>query len=273
MDMHASNYCYLNGELLPYKDLNFHISDLAFQRGYGVFDFFRSRNGSIPWLRDYRERLFSSLEKAGLDTDLDPAQFESIIRELQHKNGLENGAFKIIVTGGYSDNLEFVTGKANVAVLNLEWRKPPLESFEHGVNLISEYFVRPNPEIKSLYYLNTLRLEKKLREYQAVDVLYHTESISEASRANLFFVKDGHIITPASNILKGITRKQLLALVKNIRVEEIRIDQLYDFDEIFMTSTSRDVTPVVRVEGRAIGKGTPGPLTREIMSAFQAQGW
>lgn len=270
LNMKTSYYCYFNGELLRYEDVNFHLSDLAFQRGYGVFDFFRSRKGKIPWLKDYRDRLFSSLEKAGIESDLNEEQFESIIHDLQQKNKLANGAFKVIVTGGYSDNLESVTGKANVVIMNMEWRKPPVEAFEQGVNLISENFVRPNPEIKSLYYLNTLRLQKKLREYKAVDVLFHTDIISEASRANLFFIKEGQVYTPASNILKGITRKQVLALFSDIKVEDIQSDRLYDFDEIFMTSTSRDVTPVVRVEGKAIGKGRPGPVTREIMAKFQA---
>ena len=271
--MKQSKYCYFNGELLPYKDVNLHISDLVFQRGYGVFDFFRSRKGSIPWLKDYRERLFSSLEKSAIESDLDAEQFESIINTLQQKNGMENGAFKVIVTGGYSDNLESVSGKANVVILNLDWTRPPKEAFEKGVNLISENFVRPNPEIKTLYYLNTLRLQKKLREFKAVDVMFHSDIISEASRANLIFIKAGHVYTPASNILKGITRKQVLTIFPEIIVEDIGTDQLYDFDEMFMTSTSRDVTPVVAVEGKKIGNGTPGPKTKEIMAAFQAKGY
>ena len=271
--MNRSNYCYFNRVLLRYEDVNLHISDLLFQRGYGVFDFFRSRSGKLPWLHDYRERLFNSLEKSGIKTDFGKDQFFSIIQTLQKKNKLENGAFKIIVTGGYSDNLESVSGPANVVILNLDWKKPPAETFEKGVNLISENFVRPNPGIKSLYYLNTLRLQQKLREYEAVDVLFHQHHISEASRANLFFVKDGQVKTPASDILPGITRKQVLSIFPEIKVEDIAADQLYDFDEMFLTSSSRDVTPVVAVEGREIGTGRPGPVTREIMAGFQAQGW
>ncbi len=271
--MNPTNYCYFNRALIRYEDVNLHISDLLFQRGYGVFDFFRSRNGKHPWLHDYRERLFNSLEKSGIKTDLNKDQFSSIIQTLQQKNKLENGAFKVIVTGGYSDNLESVSGPANVLILNLDWKKPPAESFEKGVNLISENFVRPNPDIKSLYYLNTLRLQQKLREYKAVDVLFFQHHISEASRANLFFVKDGQVKTPASDILPGITRKQVLSIFPEIKVEDIAADQLYDFDEMFLTSSSRDVTPVVEVEGQKIGKGIPGPVTREIMAGFLAQGW
>ena len=116
-------------------------------------------------------------------------------------------------------------------------------------------------------------VHKKLREYGAVDVLFHTQTISETSRANLFFVKEGQVYTPASHILKGITRKQVLSIVGNIRVEDIEAGRLYDFDEMFLTSTSRDVTPVVSVEGKRIGNGTPGPVTREIQAAFHTKGW
>lgn len=271
--MNPSNYCYFNGVLERYENIKLHVSDLLFQRGYGVFDFFRSRRGSVPWLSDYQDRLFSSMEKADIETDLEKDQFRDIIQTLQQKNKLENGAYKVIVSGGYSDNLESVSGPANVMILNLDWKKPPAESFNSGVKLISENFVRPNPKIKSLYYLNTLRLQKKLREFSAVDVLFYRTHISEASRANLFFIKDGKVITPASDILMGITRKQVLSICPEISVEDIKTDQLYEFDEMFMTSSSRDVTPVVSVEGRAIGSGKPGPVTREIMEAFKAQGW
>jgi len=106
-----------------------------------------------------------------------------------------------------------------------------------------------------------------------VDVLFHTDRISEASRANLFFVKNGEVSTPVSDILKGITRKQVLSMFSEIRLEDIGTDRLYDFDEIFLTGTSRDITPVVSVEGQVIGNGRPGPVTREIQAAFRAKGW
>lgn len=271
--MNHSNYCYFNGDLVRYRDLYIHVSDLLFQRGYGIFDFFRSREGSIPWLNEYVNRLYNSLELSSIQVDLHPEQFISVIHELQQKNTLTNGAFKVIVSGGYSDNLDTATGKANLLILNIPWKRPGKESCQEGVNLISEEFVRPNPEIKTLFYFNTLKLHKKLKKFQAADVLFHTNMISEASRANLFFVKGDQVYTPASDILKGITRKMVLSLFPEILVEDIDTGKLYDFDEMFMTSTTRDVTPVVAVEGRKIGKGVPGPLTRKIRDAFITKGW
>lgn len=271
--MNQSNHCYFNGDLVPYDKIHLHVSDLLFQRGYGVFDYFRSRNGSLLWLEDYVERLFTSVALSGIKMDLDRNQFKSVIHELQGINNLANGAFKVLVSGGYSDNLDSVTGQPNIVVLNLAWTPPPEDTFTRGVNLIRDEYVRPNPEVKTLFYFNRLKLQNKLRKFNAVDVLYHTNRISEASRANLFFVKDGRVSTPASDILKGITRKHVLSLFGEINVEDIQADRLYGFDEIFMTSTSQDVTPVVSVEGKKIGTGIPGPVTREIFAAFRAKGW
>lgn len=267
--MKPPNYCFFNGDLVPYPDLYLHVTDLLFQRGYGVFDFFRCRKGQLLWLDDYVERLFNSLEIAGIESGMDREQFIAAVHSLQQKNDLLNGAFKVIVTGGYSENLESATGQANFVILNIPWNSPPETSFEKGVNLIRENYVRPNPEVKTLYYFNTLRLQKKLKKYHAVDVMYHTEQISEASRANLFFVKGGRVSTPASQILNGITRKQLLSAFAEIGVEDIEAESLYDYDELFLTSTSRDVTPVISVEGKKIGKGVPGPVTREIQANFR----
>jgi branched-subunit amino acid aminotransferase/4-amino-4-deoxychorismate lyase len=271
--MNPSNYCYFNGALVRYEDIHLHVSDLLLQRGYGVFDFFRIRNGIIPWLADYTDRLYNSLTLSEIDIDLEPEQFSELISKLQEKNNMSEGAFKVIVTGGYSENLHGVTGPANVIILNVDWKKPPEKTFLEGVGLITEEFIRPNPEIKTLYYFNTLRLRKKLQTFDAADVLFYSDTISEASRSNLFFVKNGMVFTPARNILKGVTRKQVLAMFGEIRVEDVGIDQVYEFDEIFMTGTSRDITPVVFVEGRSIGKGMPGPVTREVQESFRKMGW
>ena len=271
--MSKSTVCYFNGDYIRFNDLKIHVSDLMFQRGYGIFDFFRTRNGQIPWLEDYMDRLFNSLELAALEILPNRNEFKEIIRELGQRNGLRNGAFKVIVTGGYSDSLDAVSGQANLIILNIPWMLPPEKSFIQGVSLLSYPFIRPNPEIKTLNYFNTLMLRKKMKEYNAVDILLHGDNISEASRANIFCIKNRTIYTPASNILPGITRKQVLSLIPEIILEDIPYSSLFEFDEVFITSTSRDVTPVVSVDGNKIGNGTPGKITREIIQQFRSKGF
>lgn len=267
--MNYSNWCLFNGELVQYGKFKMHVSDLLLQRSYGVFDFFRCRNGRFPWLDDYLDRLINSVEISGLDVSMDRTDFTSAIYQLQEKNFIPNGAFKFIVSGGYSDNLESVSGPPNIMILNRPWNPPLPETCEKGIGLISERFVRPNPEVKTLYYFNTLRLQKRMKEFNAADVLYYTDNITEASRVNLFFVKRGRISTPLTGILHGITRKQVLSLVPEIVVEEIPSGSLYDFDEIFLTSTTREVTPVISLDDKKIGRGERGPVTREIQALFQ----
>ena len=271
--MNRDYYCFFNGDLVKYKHVQIHVSDLQIQRGYGIFDYFRSRNGELLWLEDYQDRLFTSIALAGLEVGVDRSQFRTIIQDLHRRNGLANGAFKIMVTGGYSDTLDSISGPPNFLVLNIPWIQPPEKDFTAGVGLISEHFLRPNPEIKTLYYFNTLRLNKRLHVYQAVDVLFHTDTITEASRANLFFVRDNQVFTPSRDILEGITRRQVLSLLDEVQFAAIGIGQLFEFDEVFLTSTSRDITPVISVDGREIGSGKPGPVTREIQALFRAKGW
>jgi len=271
--MNPDYLCYLNGELLPYHKCRLHISDLQLQRGYGIFDYFRSRNGSIPWLDDYVDRLYNSIKLAKLETSLDQGQFKAVIQELQKKNKDEHGAFKVIVSGGYSESLESVTGEANFLILNVPWKRPAAETFEKGVQLLSMEYVRPSPEIKTLNYFNTMMMRHEMKKYDAVDLLYHTDTISEASRANVFFVKKGQLFTPSTKILYGITRKQVLSLLPDAHLKEIPYSQLYDFEEMFLSSTSRDITPVVGVKGRKIGTGKPGPMTLQVMQAFRERGW
>ncbi|MCF8225319.1 MAG: aminotransferase class IV [Bacteroidales bacterium] len=266
-------HCYFNGEMIRYADCKLHVSDLLIQRGYGVFDFFRSRQGDIHWLDDYTDRLFKSIKLSEFDISPEKEDFQAMVSNLQVKNKLHNGAFKVIVTGGESENLAEVSGSPDFIILNVPWKRPPLETFQNGVPLISYDYVRPNPEIKTLNYFNTLRLRKKMKEYGAVDVLFHNDRVSEASRANLFFVKNGSVTTPGDNILMGITRKQVMSIFREVRVVEIDAGSIFDFDEIFMASTTRDITPVVAVDGKKIGRGKPGPFTKEVQASFRERGY
>ena len=271
--MDGTNYCFFNGEFIRYRDLFLHVSDLQFQRGYGVFDFFRSRNGTLQWIDDYLDRLYTSLSLSGIEAAINGEELHSIIGRLQQLNDIKNEGFKVVVSGGFSTTLDSVTGPSNFLVLHTPWTRPPAETFSEGVRLIKTHYQRPNPEIKTLYYFTSLQLQEKLNQHQAVDVLYHTNHISEASRANIFLVKDGIIYTPATGILNGITRKQVLGLLGNVRVEDIETRHLFEFEEAFLTSTSRDITPVISIEGRKIGNGNPGPVTRDVQAAFYASGW
>jgi branched-subunit amino acid aminotransferase/4-amino-4-deoxychorismate lyase len=262
-------HCYINGTIKPYKECHLHISDLLIQRGYGVFDFFRVREGEIPWLEDYTDRLFNSIRYAGIESPVTRHEFLEAIDNLKQLNQSENSAFKVLVTGGYSEDLGTVSGHPNMLILHTSWSPLPAKTRQQGVALISDEFIRPNPEIKTMYYFNSLRLRRKMTEYGAADVLYHQDLVTETSRASIFCVRDGKIFTPAKNILEGITRKQVMRQFPEIEARDIRFDDFLQMDEVFITSTTRDITPVVSIDGKTIGNQTPGPVTRELQENFR----
>jgi branched-chain amino acid aminotransferase len=234
-----------------------------------VFDYFRAKDGYVQWLDDYLDRFYKSLSISELEIDLSRDEIKSVLSKIQDLNGLHESGFKIMVTGGYSDDLGSVNSKPNVFVLNIPYSKPSESAIKNGVSLITCKYVRPFAEAKTLNYFNSLQLHKKKKEYNAVDVLFHEECLSETSRGNIFLVKNGIINTPKNNILKGITRKHILELSPSIKIEDIKSEELFDFDEIFISSSNKDIMPVTYIDGIKIGDGKVGNLTKDLMHAFE----
>jgi branched-subunit amino acid aminotransferase/4-amino-4-deoxychorismate lyase len=271
----TDSICYFNGKLIHQKECDINISDLMIQRGYGVFDYFRSRNGKILWLDDYMKRLFNSINKSGFDFAFTKTQVIEIIEKLHKINNFKNSSFKVIVTGGYSNDLSNIQNQPNLVILNNKFQKPNIDFYRNGANLISFNFQRPDAEIKTLNYFTALKLQKQLTKYNASDVLYHDGSfIFETSRANIFCVKDDIIYTPKNGILKGITRSKVLDLLKphfRSLITDISYKGLFNFDEVFITSSSKDIMPIVQIDGNNISTGKVGIITREIMRMFDEE--
>jgi len=127
--------------------------------------------------------------------------------------------------------------------------------------------------VKTTFYLPSIALIPKLKASGAMEVLYHHNGlISETTRANIFLVKDGILSTPASGVLKGVTRKHVLEVAKGlmpVEEREIRLKELWESDEVFITGTSKHVAPVTEIDGRMIGDGRPGEITRLIAEAYE----
>ena len=272
--MHLENAtCYFNGEYLPYEQCNVHISDLGFQRGYGVFDFFRVRNGKAVHLDRYMKRLFNSIKDSGIQCNLSEESLKAIIRELRNINGYTNEGFKVIVSGGNALDCATYEGKATVVVLNFKF--PDINhdnAVDKKASLVTYKYTRPEATIKSLNYYTSVKQQSRLKQFKAIDVLYYDSYITEASRSNIFFIKKNKLITPKQGILKGITRSIILDIAKDlfeVEITDIRIDDLHKFDEVFITSSGKDVTPIISIDGHEINNGIVGEKTQFIMKAHQ----
>lgn len=261
-------YSFLNNEFFPADKTFVHVSDLAVQRGYGIFDFFKAINGKIPFLDDYFNRFYRSAEFMQLPVSLSREELKHVVYELLQRNGEANAGIKMVLTGGYSpDGYEIALPNLIITQHKLTMPSPAL--LDQGVKIITHEFRREMPLVKSINYTTGVWLQRAVKAAYAYDVLYHLNGeVSEFPRCNLFVVKEsGEIVTPITHVLEGVTRKNILSQA-GIKVTEAKVtltDVLFA-KEVFLTSTTKRVVPIVQVNDARIGTGKPGPAVQSILT-------
>lgn len=261
----SNRIAYLNGQFIKEENACLHISDLAIQRGYGIFDYCRTNNHIPVQLEDHIERFFQSADLMHLEMPVSRQELISIIYQLKNKNTIAQSGIRMLLTGGYSpDSYEIV--KPNLIILQHPLYLRSVGVFEKGIKVITHEYVREFPAAKTINYSMGIWLQQKIKEENAIDALYHQHGeVSEFPRANFFIItKDGMIATPKRNILQGITRKKIIELAsKDFPVEEriVTLNDIRAAKEAFMTSTTKRVLPIIQVDNTIIGDGHPGPIT------------
>lgn len=261
-------YCFAGDIIKDASQAFLHAQDIGLIRGYGVFDFFRTVNGVPLFGERYLDRFIRSAERAYLPLPYAKNELNDIIDELIRKNELIDGGVRMVLSGGLSEN-HFTPSGGSLFIFCELLSMPPSEKYERGVALQSVDYVRPMAEIKTTNYALPCMLSKKWKEGNIEDVLYyHQGKVSESSRSNLFMVKEGKLHTPKSDILHGITREQVIALADEVAVRDIYLDEILEADEVFITSTTKRILPVTRIDDKKIGPGKPGPITMDLLFAF-----
>lgn len=263
--------CYFNGAIARTADTQIQISDLGLLRGYGLFDYFRTYNRQ-PFQWDwYWERFFSSAQKMRLTIPVSKDEAHRIVLDLIERTHVSDMGVRFVLTGGYSpDSISVV--KPNLLIATEELHFTPAIQYEQGIKVILDDYVREMPEVKSTDYKRVILLADDIRAAGASDVLYHKNGeISELSRSNFFIFKGDTLITPNRHILYGITRRVVLQLAQaDFRVEErpVLLSDLYDADEAFTTSSTKQLLPITRVDDMRIGDGLPGERTKYLLKRF-----
>ncbi|WP_439883153.1 aminotransferase class IV [Pontibacter sp. MBLB2868] len=262
-------FAYLNSSFIPLSEACLHVSDLAIQRGYGVFDFIKVKGRKPLFLQQYLDRFHNSAGALYLRVPFQKQMLTTLIEELVHKNDLDTSGLKIILTGGYSEN-GYDPAEPNLLIQQQPLLLPPDELIQKGIKIITHEYVRELPQVKTINYTMGIRLQKAIREQEADEVLYHTNGIvTEFPRCNFFIVKqDGTVATPKHNVLPGITRRSVLELAsKKYKVVEgeITLDEVYKAKEVFLTSTTKRILPIVKIGEKAIGRGIPGNVTLDLL--------
>jgi D-alanine transaminase/branched-chain amino acid aminotransferase len=258
-------YSVVNKDFVLKNAASIPISDLSIQRGYGIFDFFRTINNEPVFLEDHLDRFFYSASQMQLDVYLNRTEIKQLIHQLIEKNNIGDSGMRITLTGGYSED-GYSLAKPNLLITQSAFTFNS-EIFNKGIKLIMFNHQRQLPSVKTIDYLMAIHLQPFIKSHNADDVLYYYENeITECPRSNFFIVtKSDEVLTPSKNILRGITRKKILGFSDvHVRETSVTLEDLKTAKEVFISSTTKNILPVLEIDGKTISNGKPGRITTHI---------
>lgn len=274
-------YVIVNGGVTDRVSAKVDIEDRGYQFGDGVYEVIRVYNGKMFTGKEHLNRLVESAKKIRMELPYTSEALAGMMEELISKNELQTGIVYMQFTRGTSPRNHVFPGTDVAPTFVAYTRKVarPEESMQKGVRTILDEDIRwLRCDIKSLNLLGNLLSKQKAAEAGCFEAILHRgQTVTEGSHSNISIIKDGVIIThPADNhILNGITRQKVLEVCNNeqISYEErsYTLDELFAADEVFSSGTTVEVMPVVEIEGKPVGNGEPGPMTRSLQELFKAE--
>ncbi len=271
---------YYNGEFMPSEQVSIHFEDRGYQFADGIYEVVRIYNNRLFHLQPHLERL--QLSAAGIELDLpwSAAELTEAMFRLVEENKPGDGIIYLQITRGVSPrNHKFPGDPKPVIIMYTREFKRPLENMQNGVTAITapdERWLRCN--IKSISLLpNVLAKQRASRADAYEAILVRNGKVTEGSSSNVLCVRGNMVYThPANNlVLNGITRQALARIVRQEGLhfveEAFDVPFLLGSDEAIDSSTTSEVTPIIRIDGHPIGTGTPGPVTRRLQAAFDRE--
>lgn len=274
---------WIDGKLFDKEDAKVSVYDHGLLYGDGIFEGIRVYGGRIFECEAHIDRLFDSARAIRLTIPLSRDEIRSAMEQTVKVNHFQDCYVRLVVTRGvgYLGLNPNKCPKGTVIVITDTIDMYPKEMYEKGMAVITASVIRnhPNalsPRVKSLNYLNNI-----LAKIEAVDagvpeaiMLNHEGNVAECTGDNIFIARDGTLYTPgtADGILEGITRKVIIELCHKHGVacveKTLQRHDLYIADECFLTGSAAEVIPVTKIDGRPVGRGEPGPITRKLLEAF-----
>jgi branched-chain amino acid aminotransferase len=282
-----SEKIWLDGKFVPWKEAQVHVLTHSLHYGLAAFEGIRCykgvRGSAIFRLNEHVDRLFASAHIGMLKIPYGKKEIADAIRETVRINRLTECYIRPIVFVGYGDMGLYVTeNPIRVAIAAWPWGAYlGEEGLKNGIRARVSSFTRHHVNVSltrgkiSGYYVNSIlaKREAKACGYDEAIMLDPDGYVSEGTGENIFLVRHGIVkTTPLTSILEGITRNSIMQLARErgLTVVEERFtrDELYIADEVFMTGTAAELTPIREVDDRAVGAGRPGPITVALQSAF-----
>ncbi|MBS4175969.1 D-amino-acid transaminase [Lederbergia citrea] len=268
----------VNDQIMNRSDASVDIEDRGYQFGDGVYEVIRVYGGQLFTGDEHLNRLYSSAEKINIAVPFQKGKLQSMLNKLIKENDIIDGSVYMQVTRGASPRNHVFPGEDVKPVLTAYTKvvARPEASLESGVEAIVADDIRwLRCDIKSLNLLPNLLAKQAAKEQGCYEAILHRSgTVTEGSASNAYIVSNGKVKThPATNlILNGITRQVVMELCNYNNIpfseEAFQLDELLEAEEIFVTSTTSEVMPIIRIDGKVVGDGKPGPLTRKLQSLF-----
>src|SRR5580698_480584 len=275
---------YLDGKFVDAADAKVSVFDPGLLYGDGVFEGIRLYGGNVFRLDEHLERFANSAKAILLDNPLTTAQWSEAICETCRVNKLKDGYIRAVITRGVGDLglAPWLCAKPSYFIIASKISLYPPEYYENGLAIVTVPTRRIGPAslpatIKSLNYLNNIlgKIEAKQAGCLEAIMLNDQGYVAEATADNVFIVHKGEIITPSASAgaLKGVTRSAILDISKTLglpmREANLTRYDLWCSDECFLTGSGAEVIPVIKLDGRTIGDGAPGPVTKKVLGEFR----
>lgn len=256
----TNSMLYLNGSIISAASAALSPLDIGLLRGLAVFDLLRTVHGRPFLLREHLDRLHASARELGLKVPVSDEDIATAIDELLRLNGHVEATVRLVLTGGVSpDGMEFDPETPTFMIVTHELHEPPPEIYLKGARLMLVEHQRELPAAKSS---------------GALDLLYHDGTrVLEAATASVYFVRDGEVLAPDSDVLRGTVGELILGLAgphHPVRHTTVTLEDAFSADEVFLTSTTRGVVPIVMLDESPVGTGDVGPITSELITRFRS---
>ncbi len=274
---------YINGDFFERENAKISVFDHGLLYGDGIFEGIRIYQGKVFKLREHLERLYKSAKAIMLSLPLNFEEMEKAVLETVKINKKEAGYIRLIITrGNGSLGIDPATCRqATVIIIVDDIQLYPAEYYEKGIKIITASVRRISvdsldPRIKSLNYLNNILAKLEAQNAGCLEaVMLNKEGfVAECTGDNIFIVKDDCLLTPSGSngALDGITKNTVMQIAGELglHANESALTQydLYTADECFLTGTGAEIIPVIDIDGRTIGNGHPGEITKKLINHF-----
>jgi branched-chain amino acid aminotransferase len=268
-------FCNIDGELVSLEKASISLLDLSFSRGYAIFDFFRTYHRKPFHLKDHLQRLRYGASSVYLDFPLSFEQIKKRIDELIHAIPQEELGIKIFLTAGESTDPLFPEGNEKLLILGYPISSYSKTVYEKGIALATLKEQRPLPKVKSSFYLSAASFLFSRKKEGVQEILYTSgkEEILEGGTSNFFaFIENRLVSCSGEAVLIGITQKVIERLAMPFFSVESRLIHLKEiplFEEAFICSSTKEIMPVIAIDGKPIGSGRVGPKTERLRALFK----